>query len=55
MIMVDVTNIKCNEGDQVVIYKNQQHMEDLAKKSNTIPYELLTVISQRINRQLTKF
>ena len=55
MIMVDVTNIQCSEGDEVVIYKNQQHMEDLTKKSNTIPYELLTAISQRINRKLTKF
>lgn len=54
MTMVDVTAINCNEGDEVVIYKNQQHLEDLAKKSNTIPYELLTAISQRVNRSLTK-
>ncbi|MFD1294914.1 alanine racemase [Lutibacter holmesii] len=53
MIMVDVTNINCSEGDTVLIYKNQEHIEDLAKKSNTIPYELLTAISQRINRKLT--
>lgn len=55
MIMVNITNIKCNEGDEVTIYKNQLHIEDLAKKTNTIPYELLTAISQRINRTLTKF
>jgi len=53
MIMVDVTAINCNEGDEVVVYKNQQHIEDLARKTNTIPYELLTAISQRVNRLLT--
>ncbi|AMC12238.1 alanine racemase [Lutibacter profundi] len=52
MIMVDVTNIVCNEGDEVIIYKNQQHIEALAKASNTIPYELLTAISQRVRRVL---
>jgi alanine racemase len=52
MIMVDVSNIKCNEGDEVVIYKNQEHIEILAKSVNTISYELLTAISQRIKRVL---
>ncbi|MDO9274093.1 MAG: alanine racemase [Lutibacter sp.] len=50
MIMVNVTEIDCNEGDEVLIYKNQQHIEDLAKNTNTIPYELLTAISQRVKR-----
>lgn len=54
MIMVNVTNIVCNEGDEVVIYKNQQHIEHLAKTINTISYELLTAISQRIKRVLIK-
>ncbi|WP_372795421.1 alanine racemase [Lutibacter sp.] len=50
MIMVNVSNINCNEGDEVLIYKNQQHIEALAKAINTIPYELLTSISQRVKR-----
>ena len=54
MIMVDVTNIDCSEGDQVVIYKNQKHIRYLASLINTIPYELLTAISQRIKRVLIK-
>ena len=54
MIMVDVTKINCEEGDSVVIYKNQQHIEDLASKIGTIPYELLTAISQRVQRVLKK-
>jgi len=50
MIMVDVSGINCEEGDEVIIYKNQQHIIELAKKINTISYELLTAISQRIKR-----
>lgn len=50
MIMVNVSNIDCNEEDEVVIYKDQQHIERQAKSMNTIPYELLTAISQRIKR-----
>ncbi len=52
IIMVDVTDIACEESDEVVIYKNQQHIEDLAKRANTISYEMLTMIGQRIGRVL---
>jgi len=52
MAMVNVSNIDCNEDDEVIIYKNQQHIESLAKAIDTIPYELLTAISQRIKRVL---
>ena len=50
MIMVNVTDINCQEGDEVLIFKDQIHIEDLAKRTNTIPYELLTAISQRVKR-----
>lgn len=52
MIMVNISGIDCSEGDEVIIYKNQQHVEDLAKSINTIPYEILTAISQRVRRVL---
>ncbi|MGV6844569.1 MAG: alanine racemase [Lutibacter sp.] len=52
MIMVDVSNINCKEFDQVIVYKNQEHIEDLAKRSETISYEILTAISQRVIRVL---
>tara|TARA_R110001583_G_scaffold27778_1_gene99009 strand:- start:39891 stop:40994 length:1104 start_codon:yes stop_codon:yes gene_type:complete len=52
MIMVNVTDIDCNEDDEVLVYKNQEHIEALAKSINTIPYELLTAISQRVRRVL---
>ena len=50
MMMVDVTNINCKPGDDVIIFDNQQSVEFLAKQSNTISYELLTAISQRVRR-----
>ena len=52
MIMVNVSDINCKEDDEVVIYKNQEHIESLAKEIHTISYELLTAISQRIKRIL---
>ncbi|MGV8947372.1 MAG: alanine racemase [Lutibacter sp.] len=52
MIMVNVTDINCKEGDEVYIFKNQQHIEDLSKAIKSIPYELLTAISQRVKRSL---
>jgi len=50
MLMVDITDIDCNEGDEVVIFDNQDTLNDLANRINTISYELLTAISQRIRR-----
>jgi alanine racemase len=50
MIMVDVTHISCEEGDEVFIFKNQENVEDLAARSGTISYEMITGISQRIPR-----
>ena len=54
MIMVNITDIDCLEGDEVLIYKNQSHIEALATAIHTIPYEILTAISQRIKRLLIK-
>ena len=50
MIMVDVTNIPCEEGNQVVIFNQDQSAENLALSSGTISYELISSISQRIPR-----
>jgi len=53
MIMVDVTHIDCKEGDTVIIFDSQEKVAQMAKTSHTIPYEMLTAISQRIKRILT--
>ena len=50
MLMVDITNITCKEGDEVLFFETQEITEDLALRTNTISYEILTAISQRITR-----
>jgi alanine racemase len=50
MMMVDITNIRCNEGDEVIVFGEGQTAEELASKINTISYELLTAVSQRVKR-----
>lgn len=49
-MMVDVTNIFCKEGDIVTIFGEKLPVTEIAKKLNTIPYEILTSISQRVKR-----
>lgn len=50
MIMVDVTKIDCKEGDEVVIFNHQDHINYMAHKCETISYEILTGLSNRIKR-----
>ncbi len=50
MIMVNITDIDCNEGDEVIIFNKDNTAEDLAKTTNTISYEVLTSVSQRVKR-----
>lgn len=50
MTMCDVTNIECNEGDEVVIFNDQLTVSELAKNIGTIPYEILTNVSERVSR-----
>lgn len=50
MIMVDVTGIKCNEGDEVLVFGPELSAQVFAETVNTISYELLTGISQRVKR-----
>jgi len=50
MIMVNVTDIECQEGDPIYIFENQEIMGALEENLKTISYELLTTISQRVPR-----
>jgi alanine racemase len=50
MLMVDCTEINCKEGDAVVIFGESPTVNFLANQLNTIPYEILTSISQRVKR-----
>ena len=50
MIMVDVTNIDCKEGDEVVIFGKNHTANTFSATANTISYEIITAISQRVKR-----
>lgn len=50
MTMLDVTHIPCQEGDEVLVFGKQLPITELASRINTIPYEILTGISQRVRR-----
>jgi alanine racemase len=50
MCMVDITNIEASEGDEVIVFGEAPTIEDMALAANTIPYEVLTSISQRVQR-----
>jgi alanine racemase len=50
MTMIDVTDIDCKEGDEVIVFGAEPVISSLAEKIGTIPYEILTSISQRVKR-----
>jgi alanine racemase len=50
MLMVDVTHIDCKEGDSVVIFGENPTVIEMAAALKTIPYEIMTSISQRVKR-----
>ena len=50
MIMIDVSNIECNEGDEVILFGKGHSAETFAAGANTISYEVLSGISQRVKR-----
>jgi alanine racemase len=50
MCMVDVTGVPCKEGDDVVIFGEELPITEFAQHSETIPYEVLTGISERVKR-----
>jgi len=52
MTMIDLNGIDCKEGDEVIVFNHQDHVLELAKTTTTIPYEILTSISQRVRREI---
>jgi alanine racemase len=51
MIMVDITQIDCKEGVEVIVFNTQEMIQHIAE---IILYETLTVISPRIKKILKK-
>ena len=50
MLMVDVTEINCKEGDPVIIFGENPTVSFMASQLHTIPYEVVAGISQRVKR-----
>lgn len=50
MLMVDVSHIECKEGDSVIIFGESPTVVEMAEALKTIPYEIMTSISQRVKR-----
>lgn len=50
MCMLDISNIQCAEGDEVIVFGEQNPISHIAKDMDTIPYEVFTGISRRVKR-----
>ncbi|MDY3802356.1 MAG: bifunctional UDP-N-acetylmuramoyl-tripeptide:D-alanyl-D-alanine ligase/alanine racemase [Alloprevotella sp.] len=48
--MIDVTDTDCREGDTVEIFGDNLPPAELARQLDTIPYEILTSVSDRVKR-----
>lgn len=48
--MIDVTDIDCKEGDKAVIFGDELPVTVLSDLLDTIPYEILTSVSNRVKR-----
>ena len=48
--VLDVSKVNVHEGDEVVVFNNELRIEELAREIGTIPYEILTNVSQRVKR-----
>lgn len=54
MTMIDVTNAAVSEGDEVELFGPNIPITDLAQQIGTIPYEILTNVSERVKRVFFK-
>lgn len=53
--MIDVTDIPCTEGDEVVVFGGEGgSVESMAQLLGTIPYEIMTSIASRVKRIYVK-
>ena len=54
MTMIDVTGAVAEEGDEVIIFGPDVPITELAARMGTIPYEILTGVSERVKRVFYK-
>lgn len=50
MTMIDISGIHAEEGDEVIIFGKERSISSLAAEIDTIPYEILTNVSERVKR-----
>jgi Alr-MurF fusion protein len=50
MTMIDVTGTGASEGDEVIIFGEGNPVTEIARQLGTIPYEILTGVSERVKR-----
>jgi len=50
MIMIDVSDIPCKVGDTVELFGPNRPIQDFAKEADTIAYDVLTNIGNRVKR-----
>jgi alanine racemase len=48
--MIDITGLSVSVGDTVTVFGEKPTIIDLAKAIDTIPYEILTNVSERVKR-----
>lgn len=51
LTMIDVTEVEVKIGDEVIIFDDIAKLKNFAHLLETIPYEIITNISQRVKRQ----
>lgn len=54
LCMIDVTDIECREDDTAVLFDENHPIEAISNACGTIPYEIMTGISQRVKRIYVK-
>jgi len=50
MCMLDLTDIPAKEGNEVLVFGQELPVYEMARLLDTIPYEILTNVSQRVKR-----
>ena len=50
MVMIDITDINCEEGNEAFIFSAENPITEMAECLDTIPYEILTSYSPRVLR-----
>ena len=51
-LIIDVTGIDCQEGDEVVVFGVCNSAATFAASAQATAYEILTAISQRVKRTI---